>query len=268
MLFLGVTKHLLVHVVHLFGNKNTNYWTFCEVISEQIKNVKDISFDWCPITDFVEAESISTTGWQFAQYIAFSRLSLVYVGLIEDFENTDKKMQNISTSCCTLVPSNFFFIHWWCLQLGACWWLYKAIFILLRLLWDINQKLCQKPSKKEERKIGMQQFYLETLQTISVCWTWNPWLIDLVHQETSWKEKRNNSLCTSKKSSWIQYVTLKPTCPVCWIIFFAPIVYTVSWETINIIMNQKLTKQGTSKFTRVTMHLRMTFKLEKFYQVL
>ena len=44
MLFLGVTKHLLVHVVHLFGNKNTNYQTFCGVISEHIKYGKSLSF--------------------------------------------------------------------------------------------------------------------------------------------------------------------------------------------------------------------------------
>jgi hypothetical protein len=29
MLFLGVTKHLITHVDHLFGNKNSNYQTFC-----------------------------------------------------------------------------------------------------------------------------------------------------------------------------------------------------------------------------------------------
>jgi hypothetical protein len=91
MLFLGVTKHLLVHVVHLFGNKNKNHRFFCGVISEHIKYAKDISLDWCPITDFAEAESISTTGWQSAQYVAFSPLSLVYFGLRDDFKNMDKK---------------------------------------------------------------------------------------------------------------------------------------------------------------------------------
>jgi hypothetical protein len=91
MLFLGITKHLLAHVVRLFGNKNANYWYFSGIISEHIKYGKDISLDWCPIADFSEAESISTTGWQSAQYVAFSWLSLVYFELIEDFQDIDKE---------------------------------------------------------------------------------------------------------------------------------------------------------------------------------
>jgi hypothetical protein len=47
----------------------------------------DISLEWCPIAGFAEAESISTTGWQSAQYVAFSCLSLVYFGFLEDFKH-------------------------------------------------------------------------------------------------------------------------------------------------------------------------------------
>jgi hypothetical protein len=91
MIFLGVTKHLLVHVVRLFGNKNANYRKFSGIISEHIKFGKDMSIDWCPIAEFSENESISTSGWQSAQYVAFSRLSLVYFGLVEDFEDIDNQ---------------------------------------------------------------------------------------------------------------------------------------------------------------------------------
>ena len=79
--FLGVTKHLMAHVDRLFGNKNFNFQTFCGIISKHIKFSKDISLEWCPITGFAEAESISTTGWQSAQYVGFSRLSFVSFGL-------------------------------------------------------------------------------------------------------------------------------------------------------------------------------------------
>ncbi len=78
MLFLGVTKHLMAHVDRLFGNKNFNFQTFCGIISKHIKFSKNISLEWCPITDFANAESISTTGWQSAQYSAISLLLLVY----------------------------------------------------------------------------------------------------------------------------------------------------------------------------------------------
>ncbi len=87
MLFLGVTKHLMAHVDRLFGNKNLIFWTFCRIISKHIEFSKDISLKWCPIAGFAEAESISTTDWQSAQYVAFSRLLLVYFGLLEDFKN-------------------------------------------------------------------------------------------------------------------------------------------------------------------------------------
>jgi hypothetical protein len=91
MLFLGVTKHLMAHVDPLCGNKNSNFKKNCRIISKHIKFSKDISLKWCPIADFADAESISTTGWQSAQYVAFSCLSLVYFGLLEDFKNNFDK---------------------------------------------------------------------------------------------------------------------------------------------------------------------------------
>ncbi len=87
MLFLGGSKHLIAHVDCFYGNKNSNYQNFCRIISEHIKFGKDISLDWCPIADFADTDSISTTGWQSAHYIAFSCLSFVYLGLVEDFDN-------------------------------------------------------------------------------------------------------------------------------------------------------------------------------------
>jgi hypothetical protein len=60
---------------------------FCRIISEHIKFGKDISLVWCPIANFADADSISTAGWQSAQYVTFSRLFLVYYGLVEDFDD-------------------------------------------------------------------------------------------------------------------------------------------------------------------------------------
>jgi hypothetical protein len=71
----------------LFGSKNLNYQKICRILSEHIKSGKDISLDWCPIADFADADSISTTGWQFALYVGFSRLCLVYFRLAENFNN-------------------------------------------------------------------------------------------------------------------------------------------------------------------------------------
>jgi hypothetical protein len=64
----------------LFGNKNSNYGQFCRITSEHINFGKNISLVWCPIADFVDADSILTTGWQSAQYVAFSHLSLIFLG--------------------------------------------------------------------------------------------------------------------------------------------------------------------------------------------
>jgi hypothetical protein len=87
VLFGGVTKHLIAHVDCLFGNKKSNYQQFSRILSEHIKFCKDISLDWCFIAYFADPDSILTTGWQSAQYVAFLRLSLVYFGLVEDFDN-------------------------------------------------------------------------------------------------------------------------------------------------------------------------------------
>ncbi len=85
MLFLGVTKHLLVHVERLFGNKDSTFQIFSGIISKHIKFGRNISIDWCPIVDFADGDLLTTTGWQSTQYVTFSRLSLVYFGLIEEF---------------------------------------------------------------------------------------------------------------------------------------------------------------------------------------
>ena len=93
MLFLGVTKHLLAHVERLFGNKNSTFQIFSGIISQHIKFGRNISLDWCPIVDFADGDLLTTTGWQSTQYVAFSRLSLVYFGLIEDFHEIDTRKQ-------------------------------------------------------------------------------------------------------------------------------------------------------------------------------
>ncbi len=107
MLFLGVTKHLMVHVDRLFVNKNSNYQTFCGIILKHIEFSKDISLEWCPIADFTDAELISTTGWQSAQYVAFSRLSLVCIGLLDDFKDIFDEKSFFSTGLYSLVPPHF-----------------------------------------------------------------------------------------------------------------------------------------------------------------
>jgi hypothetical protein len=76
---------------------------------------KDISLKWCPIAGFPEAESISTTGWQSAQYVAFSHLSLVYFGLLEDFKNDFDK-----TKFKTFDRFLFFGSSSFCLSFGKC----------------------------------------------------------------------------------------------------------------------------------------------------
>jgi hypothetical protein len=86
MHFLGVTTHLMAHVDCLFGKK-MSFRTFFGIISMHIEYSKDISLEWCPIAGFAEDESTSTTGWQSAQCVAFSRLLLVYFGLLEDFKD-------------------------------------------------------------------------------------------------------------------------------------------------------------------------------------
>jgi hypothetical protein len=77
-----------------------SFQTFCRIISKHIEFSKDISREWCLFAGFAEAESMSTTGWQSAQYVAFSRLSLVYFGFLVDFKDDldEKKSKHFNRS--------------------------------------------------------------------------------------------------------------------------------------------------------------------------
>jgi hypothetical protein len=136
-----------------------------------IKLSKDISLEWCPIAGFADAESISSTGWQSAQYVAFSRLSLVYFGLLEDFKhNLDETKFKIFQQV---------FVLWFLLIL--------SLFLenvphpdlvddYLRLFYPLVFAMgCQlKKYQKlfiQKRKKGAKQLSSKTLQTISVCLT-------------------------------------------------------------------------------------------------
>jgi len=85
----------MAHVERVFGTRKAHYRLFCKIISTHINFGKDVSLEWCPIADFSDIESISTTGWQSAQYVSFSHLSLVYFGLLEDFKDVidEKKIK-------------------------------------------------------------------------------------------------------------------------------------------------------------------------------
>ncbi len=107
------TDFCAVGPIGLFRNNFFNFWRFCKIISKQIKFSKNISLKWCPIAGFAEAESISTTSWQSAQYVAFSRLSLVYFVLLEDFkDNLDKKKSNHFNRSLFFGSSSFCLSFW------------------------------------------------------------------------------------------------------------------------------------------------------------
>ncbi len=191
------------------------YWQFCRIISEHIKFGKDISLDWCPIADFADADSTSTTGWQSAQYIAFSRLSLVYFWLVEDFDNiiyrtNAKTFQQVFVVWFLLILS--LSLEYVCnLELVDD---YVRLFLSSCVCYGMSTKKLPKILQPKKGKGDVKQISSKTLQTIPVCSTWSPWLKGLVLSETCGKENGKNS-SSMLRQRWIQYVTLKPSCPVC-----------------------------------------------------
>ncbi len=123
---------------------------------------------------------------------------------------------------------------------------YVWLFLLSCVCYGISIKKNTKHHSYKKGKIEAKQLSSKTLQSISVCSTWDPWLKGLVH----WRR-------------WIQYVTLIPACLVYWIVFFTCTVWIISWRTTNIIKNQKCPKWGTLNFIRVVMHYMTTFQLGK-----
>ncbi len=142
----------------------------------------------------------------------------------------------------------------------------SCLFILLCLLWDVNKKVTKNSSAKKGKRRCEAAFFKDT-SNFSVCSTWSPWLKGLVLSETCGKEKGKNSSSTLRQR-WIEYVSLKPSCPVCWIVFFLCTVWTISWRSINNMKTKNCQKQGTLNFIRVMTPLRKTFHLEKCCWVL
>ncbi len=191
----------------LFIWKKMSFWVFCGITSKHIKFSKDISTEWCPIAGFAEANSISTTGWQSAQYVAFSCLSLVYFGLLEDFKHDlDKKKSKHFDRSLFFGSSSF------CLSFQKMFLSRTLLMITLGYFFPLvfamgcQLKKIPKTIHTKKGKIGVNQLSSMTLQTISVCSTWSPWLKGLVHWETCWREKGKNSSSMSRQR-WIQYVT-------------------------------------------------------------
>ncbi len=146
--------------------------TFCGTILKHIKFSKDMSLKCCPIAGFAEAESISTTGWQSAQYVAFSPLSLVYFGLLENFKhNLDetkfKTFQQVFVLWFLLILSLFseniphqdLVDDYVRLFLSSCVW------------YGMSTKKNTKDHSYKKGKKGAKQLSSKTLQTISVCLT-------------------------------------------------------------------------------------------------
>lgn len=112
MLFLGVTKHLLVNVERLFDNNKVHYKTFSTIISMHQEYGSKLSIDWCNMYQFSDKEKVSTIGWQSDQYLAFARMSLVYFGLLDEYiEFVDTKkivaLQQVFVLWCLLLSALF-----------------------------------------------------------------------------------------------------------------------------------------------------------------
>ncbi len=162
------------------------------------------------------------------------------------------KIQNIFDRSLFFGSSSFCLFFWKMFVIRTLLMITSGYFYPLVFAMGCQLKKYQIPFTQKRQK-GVKQLSSKPLQTISVCSTWSPWLRGLVHWET-WGKEKGKKLSSTSRRRWIQYVTLKPTCPVYWIIFFARNVWTISWRTINIIKNQKCQKWGTLNFVRVVMH--------------
>ncbi len=156
----------------VYLGKELNFRTFCGIISKHIEFSKDISLEWCPIAGFAEVESISTTGWQSAQYVAFSRLLLVYFGLLEDFkhdldETKFKTFQQVFVLWFLLISSLFSenVPHPDLVDDNV------RLFLSSCVCYGMSTKKNTKNHSYIKGKKGVKQLSSKTLKTISVCLT-------------------------------------------------------------------------------------------------
>ena len=87
MIFLGVVKHNMGHIERLFHGKKEIFKKFCKMTSTHLDVCSKKSITWCRTMPFHNATSVTPTGWMSDQYHAFARLSLIYFGVLEDFED-------------------------------------------------------------------------------------------------------------------------------------------------------------------------------------
>ena len=87
MMFLGVVKHNMGHIERLFHGKKQIFANFCRMTSTHLEVCSKQSITWCRTMPFHNAKTVSPTGWMSDQYHAFARLSLIYFGVLEDFED-------------------------------------------------------------------------------------------------------------------------------------------------------------------------------------
>ncbi len=153
----------MAHVDRLFGNKNLNFQNFCWIISKHIKFSKDISLEWCLISDFADAESISTTGWQSAQYVAFSCLSLVYFGSLEDFKNNfDKNLSKHFDISLFFGSSSFRLSFWKIFVIRTLLMITLGYFYPLMFAMGCQLKKYQIPFTQKGEKRGKAAFFKDT----------------------------------------------------------------------------------------------------------
>ncbi len=262
VLFLGETKHLMAHVDHLFGNKNSIFQKSCWIISKHIKFSKDISLKWCLIADFADAESISTTVWQSAQYVAFSCLSLVYFALLEDFKNNFDETK--------LKTFQQIFVLWFLLMLSL--FLenvchpdlvddYVSLFLSSFVCYGISTKKNTKYHSHTKEKRGKEAFFKDTSNYFS--------LLNLMFLIERFGSLRN--LWEGEREKIIKYIKVDMN-TMCDTETYMPCVlnYLLCTHCLNNIVkdNQhyqepKMSKMRLLNFIQVVMHFMKTFQLGK-----
>ncbi len=176
----------------------------------------------------------------------------------QNSKHFDRSLFFGSSSFCLFFQKMF--LIWTLLNITSGYF-YPLVFAMGCKLKKIPNTIHTKKEKKRQSSFLQRHFKLFQFAQLEVL-DWKVWFIEKICA----KEKGKNLSSTSRRR-WIQYVTLKPTCPVYWIVFFARTVWIISWRTIIIIKNQKCQKWGTLNFIRVVMHFMKTFQLGKCCRV-
>ena len=89
-----MTNCLIYHRTNFSKNKD-EFKRYAKAVSTKLGNIAKLSLLWCRTLEFLSTEilPVGTVGWQASHCAGFGRMSLIYLGILENFIHDEKEYE-------------------------------------------------------------------------------------------------------------------------------------------------------------------------------